>query len=266
MSKKFIGQPVMPKELSEGALGIDSHCPWNLTRREWNWPPYRYRISLKKWRKLLARAKRGDSEAGWQVADMYGDGCKDRSGKIIVKRSPIQSARWFRSAAEQGCAPAQNTLGVLLSDGEGVGKNVGEALLWLKKAFHAKESCAAQNIAITYRQIGQLRTAVKWFQKSVEAGDGDALVQLGIHLFWGKGARKDSKAAVRCFRAATKSNNISEVGRDDAFFLLGLAHYQGAGVKKSVSKATQLLRRANKDSDNPSASRLLRKLQIKQLA
>ena len=83
------------------------------------------------------------------------------------------------------------------------------ALFWLRKAFHAGAAGAAQNIAITYRENGDLRTAVKWFRKSTDSGDGDALVQLGIHYYWGKGTRKNywgkgtrknHKAAVQCFR------------------------------------------------------------------
>jgi TPR repeat protein len=52
-------------------------------------------------------------------------------------------------------------LGVLLGNGNGVRKNVEEALLWLKKSFRAGDSCAAQNIAITYRETGDLHTAFK---------------------------------------------------------------------------------------------------------
>ena len=190
-----------------------------------------------------------------EVADRYGDGCKNNSGKILVKRSRKKAAHWLRRAAQHGLSPAQNTLGVLLSNGDGVKKDIGEALSWMRKAFRAGDTCAAQNIAITYRQIGDLRTAVKWFRKSADAGDGDALIQLGIHYYWGKGVRKNPKAAVRYFRVATKAKYISEVGRDDAFFLLGVAYSEGKGVRASVRNAKKLLERANIDNDNPAASK-----------
>jgi len=121
--------------------------------------------------------------------------------------------------------------------------------------------CAAQNIALTYRQIGDLRTAVKWFRKSADAGDGDALVQLGIHYYWGKGVRKNPRAAVGCFRAATKVKYISEVGRDDAFFLLGVASFEGKGVKPSIKNAKKMFERANIDNDNPAARKMLGQLE-----
>jgi len=218
-------------------------------------------MSASEWRALLAQAKRSDPEAEWEVADRYGDGCKNHSGMILVKRSPKKAARWFRRAAEHGLAPAQNTLGVLLSNGDGIRKNVDEALSWLRRAFRAGDACAAQNIAITYRQIGDLRTAVKWFRKSADAGDGDALIQLGIHYYWGKGVRKNPKTAVRCFRIATKAKNISEAGRDDAFFLLGVAYSEGEGVRASVRNARKLFERANIDNDHQAASKILCQLQ-----
>jgi TPR repeat protein len=217
-------------------------------------------MSVREWQALLSRAKRGDPNAEWEVADRYGDGCKNHDGKIIVRRSRRKAAHWFRRAAEHGLSAAQNTLGVLLGNGNGVRKNVDEALSWLRKAFHAGDMCAAHNIAITYREIGDLPMAVRWFRKSVDAGDEDALVQLGIHYYWGRGARKNPKAAVRCFRRATKAKNISEGGRDDGFFLLGLAYFEGEGVAASISKATKLFERANIDDDHPAARKMLSQL------
>jgi uncharacterized protein len=240
---------------------IDSESPWKVTQRDWNWPLYTYKMSVSEWQALLARAKRGDPEAEWEVADRYGDGCKSSNGKIVVRRSRRKAAEWFRRAAEHGLPPAQNILGVLLSNGDGIRKNVNEAFLWLRKAFHAGNSCAAHNVAITYREIGDLRTAVKWFRKAADAGDGDALIQLGIHYYWGKGIRKNTKEAVRCFRRATKDKNISEGGRDDAFFLLGVAYSEGEGVRASIPTARKLFQRANADNDHPAAGKMLRQLE-----
>jgi len=128
------------------------------------------------------------------------------------------------------------------------------------RAFRAGESCAASNIAITHRQNGDLRKAVQWFRKSVVSGDDDALIQLGIHYYWGKGVRKNPIAAVRCFRKATKGKNICEAGRDDAFFYLGNAYLEGKGVRASASTARKLLQRANIDNDHPAAQRVLQGL------
>jgi TPR repeat protein len=151
-------------------------------------------------------------------------------------------------------------LGVLLGDMERTDRNPREALVWLKRAFHAGDSCAASNIAITYRQGGNFRKAVHWFRTSVASGDDDALIELGIHYYWGKGVRKNSAAAVRCFRKATRGKNICEAGRDDAFFYLGIAYLEGKGVRASIPTARKLLKRANVDNDHPAALSVLREL------
>jgi TPR repeat protein len=191
-------------------------------------------MSAAEWDALLDKAKQGNPEAEWEVAGCFEEGCKDKKGNILVRRSARKFAEWLRRAAEHGCAPAQCTLGVLLGDTEYVGKNPREALLWLERAFRAGEDIAANNLAITHRQKGNFKKAVQWFRKAVASRDDDALTQLGVHYYWGKGVRTNPSAAVRCFRKATKGKNICEAGRDDAFFYLGIAYLEGKGVPASI--------------------------------
>jgi uncharacterized protein len=245
----------------DGRPIIDPNAPWKLTQRDFKPFVYKQKMSASRWWDLIERANRGDAAAEWKVADRYEDGCVDSKGKILVRRSARTAAKWLRRAAEHGSSPAQNTLGVVLGNGHGVTKNVAEAILWLRRAFHTGEVCAAHNLAITYREIGKLTMAVKWFRKAADAGDDDARVQLGIHYYWGKGVRKNPKAAIRCFRKATKGKYVSGYSRDDAFFCLGLGYLQRAGVKRSVQVAVKLFERANVDGDHRAARKILRILE-----
>lgn len=231
---------------------IDPKFPWKLPRLNSEFPPYPYRMSVAEWKALLTKDKQGDAEAEWEVSGRFEDGCKDRKGKILVKRSARKAAEWLRRAAEHGCVPAQCSFGVLLG-------NTREALAWLIKSFRAGQSIAASNIAIIHRQNGNSRKAVQWFRR-IASGDDDALIQLGVHYYWGKGVRRNPTAAVRCFRKATKGKNICEAGRDDAFFYLGMAYLEGKGVAKSIPTARKLFQRANIDSDHPAAHRALQEL------
>ena len=147
-----------------------------------------------------------------------------------------------------------------LATGMGSERISGEALSWLRKAFQAGDSCAAQNIAITYREKGDLKAAVKWFRKAADTGDGEAQIQLGIYYYWGKGVRKNPRAAVQCFRTATRAKNISGVGRDDAYFFLGIAYHEGRGVRASTPKARKFFKRANIDGDHAAADKMLSQL------
>jgi TPR repeat protein len=242
------------KRVNGGSAVIDTEAPWKLKRRNLKKPPYAYTMSPMEWQALLARAKQGDAEAEWEVAGRYEDGCSNGSGEALVRRSSQKTIEWTRRAAEHGLIPAQIALGVLLGKG-------AEALAWTKKAYRAgKDSCAANNIAVTYRENGNLRMAVQWFRRCVALGDDDAQVQLGLHYYWGKGVRKNPEAAVRCFRKATKGKNICEAGRNDAYFYLGFAYFEGNGVKQSFATARRLFQRANVDGDHQAASEMLRLL------
>ncbi len=51
-----------------------------------------------------------------------------------VDQSAEQAAKWYRSAAEKGIAPAQYRLGVAYRDGQGVPLDLENAYAWLKVA------------------------------------------------------------------------------------------------------------------------------------
>jgi uncharacterized protein len=217
-------------------------------------------MSPVEWENLLAKAKGGDAEAEWRVAELYEDGCKDRRGRVLVRVSNRKAVEWFRRSAEHGCGSAQNNLGVVLGGNYGVKKDVREALLWLKRAFRGGDTgSAANNIAVTYRENGNLRQALQWFRK-VDTSRDDVQVQLGIHSYWGKGVRTDHQAAVRYFRKALRGKNIWGFDQDDANFYLAIAYLEGKGVRKSLRMAQKHLELANRDNDHLAAQRLLKQL------
>jgi len=247
------------------ALRIDSvvnpKSPWNLPSMFRGFPKYPGKMSPVELKILLAKAKEGNAEAEWRVAEHYSDGCKDMHGRALVRVSNRKAAEWYRRSAEHGCGGAQVTLGVILGGNYGVEKNVREALLWLKRAFRGGDTTsAANNIAVTYRENGELRQAVRWFRKVDATYDDSVFIQLGIHSYWGKGVRTDHQAAVRYFRMAIRGKYMSECDRDDANFYLGIAYLEGKGVQKSLRMAQKHLERANRDNDHLAAQRLLQQL------
>jgi uncharacterized protein len=52
-----------------------------------------------------------------------------------VRQDYSAAVRWFRQAAEQGVAAAQNDLGVMYASGKGVPKNVILAYMWASLSF-----------------------------------------------------------------------------------------------------------------------------------
>jgi uncharacterized protein len=248
----------IPREITESVL--DPGCPWKLPRLKGQFPKYPYKKTLNEWRALLALAEQGDAEAECNVAGLYDDGCKNRSGKILVRRSARKALEWYRRSAAHGDTSAQNNLGVILSSAKASKEERREALIWLKRAARTGDGCATTNAAIVYREDGDLRRAVYWFRKHAALGDDSARIQLAIHYYWGLGIRADHSSAIRHLRKATKGKNVSDADRDDAFFYLGIAYLEGKGVRSSLRMARKLLQRANVDNDHPAAHRLLNQI------
>ena len=55
------------------------------------------------------------------------------SGKGVLQ-DYAEAAKWFRKAAEQGFAAAQNNPGMMYKEGRGVRQDYAEVVKWLRKA------------------------------------------------------------------------------------------------------------------------------------
>ena len=72
---------------------------------------------------LRARAEAGDAEAQLSLGFMY-----------LGAQDDAEAMRWYRRAADQGYARAQNILGVMYGNGEGVPQDYVEAHIWYNLA------------------------------------------------------------------------------------------------------------------------------------
>jgi TPR repeat protein len=67
-----------------------------------------------------------------------------------VVQDDQQALEWYRKAAEQGDAEAQNNLGVLYANGKGVARDDKQAALWFRKAAEQGEAMAQLNLGRMY--------------------------------------------------------------------------------------------------------------------
>ena len=58
--------------------------------------------------------------------------------------------KWYRKAAEQNYAEAQNNLGVCYANGQGVAKDEVEAVKWFRKAAEQNYAEAQNNLGVCY--------------------------------------------------------------------------------------------------------------------
>ena len=138
----------------------------------------------------------------------------------------------LRKAAEQGLASAQNNLGVAYDNGEGVAKDLVEAVKWYGKAAEQGNAKAQFNLGVAYRNgegvAKDVVEAVKWYGKAAEQGNAPAQFNLGNAYSNGEGVAKDLVEAVKWYGKAAEQGNAK------AQFNLGVAYYKGEGVAKNL--------------------------------
>ena len=84
---------------------------------------------------------------GWGPT-IFGVCCELGDG---VSKDPAEAVRWYRKAAEQGDAQAQNDLGRCYATGTGVPQDAVEAVAWYRKAAEQGNAEGQFNLAICYR-------------------------------------------------------------------------------------------------------------------
>jgi len=91
---------------------------------------------------------------------------------------------WYRKAAEQGDADAQNNLGFMYKNGYGVAQEYAQAVAGYRKAAEQGHAGAQINLRVKYdngQGVAQdYRQAVAWYRKAAEQGHADAQNNLGV--------------------------------------------------------------------------------------
>jgi TPR repeat protein len=95
-----------------------------------------------------------------------------------VPKSYADAAKWYRKAAEQNVASAQNSLGWMHIRGQGVAKDAIEAATWFKKAAEGGYAKAQVNLGeMLFRGeyfASDWVEAYKWFMIAASRGDKEA--------------------------------------------------------------------------------------------
>jgi len=176
-------------------------------------------------------------------------------GVVSMEREEYENAvRYFRKAAEQGHAPAQNNLGVCYENGKGVEKDVYEAVKWYRKAAEQRYVLAQYNLGVCYANGAgvekDMDEAVKWIRKAAEQKYAPAQFGLGVCYANGAGVERDMEKAVKWYRKA------AEQGLAPAQYNLGVCYISGAGVVPNKQEAMKWLRKAAKQG-HPQAKEIL---------
>ncbi|UCE79971.1 MAG: sel1 repeat family protein [Nitrospiraceae bacterium] len=110
-----------------------------------------------------------------------------------------EAVQWYRKAAEQGFAGAQNNLANMYEQGHGVAQDYSEAAKWYVKAAEQENSNAQHSLGRMYLEgrgvPRDFLEAIRWFQKAAEKRHPMAFRDLGTMYWKGLGVSKDTVLA-----------------------------------------------------------------------
>ena len=151
---------------------------------------------------------------------------------VTAKMGNTAALRQLKTLAGAGDTNAQFSLGAMYENGEGVPKDVAQAVSWYRRAAEQGVASAQNNLgAMYYRGDGvpkDAAQAVSWFRKAAEQGNAHAQFSLGAAYESGEGVPKDAAEAVSWYRKA------AEQGDSGAQSNLGAMYYRGDGVPKDL--------------------------------
>jgi TPR repeat protein len=117
-----------------------------------------------------------------------------------------ESLETLRARADQGEAVAQNELGCIYENGEGVKADFDEAAKWYRRAADQGHAMAQGNLGLCYKNGDgiekNLTEAAKWFRAAALAGESSAMFNLGRLHELGDGVEKDSAQAYAYYKVA----------------------------------------------------------------
>ena len=169
------------------------------------------------------------------LGDMY------RRGEGVPK-DESKAGEWYRKAAEQGSALAQESLRNLSADASGVARDKAKDHQRYQEAAERGDANAQYVVGARYA-AGEgvpkdYAKAAEWFQKAADRGNADAQYQLGRMYYLGEGVSKDLPKAAEWHRKAAVQGN----GRAQSS--LGDMYYQGKGVPQDDAKAIEWLQKS----------------------
>jgi TPR repeat protein len=213
---------------------------------------------------LSNKAKKGDAESQVALGEIYYHGIRpkdapfemvelDFSHRVPGTRKDYDEAmQWFRKAADQGNAVAQERIGAMYRHGKGINQSDKDAIFWLQKSAEQGNADAEYTLGEMYwsGRIGnnfklQQQEAMKWLLKAAEQENFAAQRLIGKTYLSGRGFDKDfSKAEAWLERSA-------DHGDIEAMTALGGIYWSGKGGPADKAKAYAWYLQAKASGDQP---------------
>ena len=187
-----------------------------------------------------------------------------------------EAVSYYRKAADSGYRDAQDHLGDMYKNGEGVPQNHEEAMKWWRKAAEQGDADAQYSLGEAYlddasaayikglggaarpgvdvpdtNATAAANESLKWLRKAAEQGNLAAQTRLGVFLSFGGApfmipaiSKNPSEAAKWYLRAAAQGDASSQSS------IAGM-YEKGEGVVKDFAEAVKWYRKAAEQGDYP---------------
>lgn len=120
------------------------------------------------------------------------------------KGAGLKAFRSRLAAAKLGDEEAQVSVGYDYAYGIFRKVNMDEALLWWRRAYRQGSWAAAFNLGMFFRDAKEWAKALKWFERAIQAGDEDGLIEIAkIHLRYAG----DRRAGLRYLKLAVAAKS-----------------------------------------------------------
>lgn len=158
----------------------------------------------KKWYSLAAHG--GNVEAQRYVAKIYLQGLDGQ------KPDPWQAARWLQRAVDSGDAESAFLLGHLYYAGAGVARDLPKAISYYRFAAQNRVAAAQNNLGSLYESGNGLdkndTLAAQWYLRAARARDSYGQNNMGRMYALGKGVPQDYAWAIFWFAMSASQGNI----------------------------------------------------------
>lgn len=177
-------------------------------------------------------------------------------GLIAYQKDDYDTAyKEFLPLAEKGNGAAQFILGLMFEDGEGVLRDIKQAIYWFKKVAKQDDTNTQYNLGLMYEKGEQV---LQDYQKAVSLYRAVAKplfsLTLGNMYEIGDGVPQDYKKALENYKHAAHLNSV------EAQYKLGNMYVNGLGVATDYKQARYWMQKAY---NNPNISQETRKKVLK---
>ncbi|WP_354624386.1 tetratricopeptide repeat protein [Psychromonas sp. MME2] len=186
-------------------------------------------------------------------AAQYAIGWLYESGQGVEKNLQ-QAIQWYTKAAEQNHVAAQYILATMYDNGQGVDVNPSEAVKWYLKAAQQGDAIAQYQMGDHFKKGNGVKQnddeSFLWFSKAAAQGHLNAQISLGTIYQNGRVVQQDYQLAIEWYDKAATQGNAL------AQYLLAQMHEYGRGVPQNYQQAKTLYLKSSENNYAPSAYKI----------